>query len=64
MESAIIGQLHKLQRYGRFTLALTAIVALAMLVVGIPAVRTQISKLRFTSATRKDTILYHHSLSG
>ena len=64
MESTIIGQLHKLQRYGRFALALTAIVALAMLVVGIPAVRTQISKLRFTSATRKDTISYHHLLPG
>ena len=57
-------QLHKLQRYCRVTLALTAIIALAMLVVGIPAVRAQINKLRFTSATRKDTILYHNSLPG
>jgi hypothetical protein len=34
MELASIGQLHKLQCYCRFTLALTAIVAVAMLVVG------------------------------
>jgi hypothetical protein len=64
MDLASIGQLHKLQRYCRFTLALIAIVALAMLVVGMPAVRVQINKLRFTSATRKDTILYHHPLPG
>ena len=54
MEPTIIGQLHKLQRYGRFTLALIAIVALAMLVMGIPAVRAQISKLMFVSTTRVD----------
>jgi len=51
MEPIIIGQLHKLRRYYRFTLALTAIIALAMLVVGIPAARTQISKLRLTTTT-------------
>jgi hypothetical protein len=34
MELARIGQLHNLQCYCRFTLALTAIVVLAMLVVG------------------------------
>ena len=54
MDLASIGQLHKLQRYCRFTLALIAIVALAMLVVGIPAVRAQISKLMFVSTTRVD----------
>jgi len=54
MEPTIIGQLHKLQRYCRFTLALTAIVALAMLVVGMPAVRAQINKLMFVSTTRID----------
>jgi hypothetical protein len=54
MKLTSIGQLHKLQRYCRFTLALTAIVALAMLVVGIPAVRAQISKLMFVSTTRVD----------
>ena len=57
MESAIIGQLHKLQRYGRLILALTAIVTLALLVVGIPAARAQISKLMFISTTRVDPVI-------
>jgi hypothetical protein len=56
MKPAIIGQLHKLQRYCRFMLALTAIIALAMLVVGIPVARAQISKLMFVSTTRVDPV--------
>lgn len=57
MEPIIIGPLHKLQRYCRLTLALTAIVALAMLVMGIPAVRAQVSKLMFASTSRVDPVI-------
>ena len=45
----MIEPLHKLQRYYRFTLALIALITLAMFVVGIPAVRAQVSKLMVAS---------------